>query len=151
MRNEILQINDLFVTRQPVVYTCFGLGSCIALFIADRVSGITGGVHIPLPDTISHGEFLSAARLIEALLINFKKLGSNLDFLRAKMAGGAQVYDSLINLGQQNIDSVGAHLTGRKIFLAAADVGGRLARTVHFNSVTGTLTVVTSELKSYTI
>lgn len=151
MRTEILQINDLYVTRQPVLYTCFGLGSCIALFIADRVNGITGGVHIPLPDTIGPGEFLSAARLIEALLNNFKKMGSNLNFLRAKMAGGAQVYDSLINLGQQNIDSVVAHLTGRRIFLAAADVGGRLARTVHFNSVRGTLTIFTSEQKSYTI
>ena len=151
MRNEILKINDLCVTEEPVVYTCFGLGSCIALFIADRVTGVTGGVHIPLPDTISPGEFLNAARLIEALLNNFKKLGSNLNFLRAKMAGGAQVYDSLINLGQQNIDSVVGHLTGRKIFLAAADVGGRLSRTVHFNSVTGTLTIITSDQKSYNI
>ena len=151
MRTEILQINDLHVTRQPVVYTCFGLGSCVALFIADRVSGVTGGVHIPLPDTMSAGEFLSAARLIEVLLNNFQSMGSNLCFLRAKMAGGAQVYDSIANLGQQNIDAVVAHLTGRKIFLAASDVGGRLARTVHFNSVTGILNIVTSEQKSYTI
>jgi chemotaxis protein CheD len=151
MRNEILRINDLCVTEQPVIYTCFGLGSCIALFIADRSSSITGGVHIPLPDTISPGEFLSAARLIETLLANFEKLGSNLCLLRAKIAGGAQVYESAINLGQQNIDSVIAHLTERKIFLAAADVGGKLARTARFNSVTGTLSIFTSEQKNYII
>jgi chemotaxis protein CheD len=139
------------VTRQPIVYTCFGLGSCIALFVADRLSGITGGAHIPLPDTAHAGEFLSAVRLIETLLSNFEKLGSNLSFLRAKIAGGACLYESATNLGQQNIDSVVARLTERKIFLAAADVGGKLARTVHFNSVTWELTIFTSEQKSYTI
>lgn len=151
MKNEVLQINELCVTRQPVVYTCFGLGSCIALFIADRLTGVTGGVHIPMPDDIVAGEFLSAARLIETLLSNFQKLGSNLSFLRAKIAGGAQIYDSFTSLGQQNIDAVVAHLRERKIFLAAADVGGKLARTAHFNSVTGALTIFTSEQKSYTI
>jgi len=151
MKTRVLHINDLCVTRQPVVYTCFGLGSCIALFVVDRLSGITGGVHIPLPDTIGPGEFLSAARLIETLLGNFEKLGSNLFYLKAKMAGGAQVYESAVNLGRQNIDSVVTHLATRKIFLAASDVGGRLARTAHFNSVTGALTIFTSEQKTYTI
>lgn len=151
MRNKVLQINDLCVTRQPVVYTCFGLGSCIALFVADRLSGVTGGVHIPLPDGLTPGEFLSAARLIEALLINFQKLGSDLCCLRAKIAGGAQIYESVTSVGQQNIDSVVAHLRERKIFLAAADVGGKLARTAHFNSMTGALTIFTSKQKSYTI
>jgi len=151
MKNHVLYINDLCVTRQPVIYTCFGLGSCIALFIADRASGLTGGVHIPLPDAIGPGEFLSAARLIEMLLANFETQGSNLTFLRAKIAGGAQVYESVVNLGQQNIDSVVAHLTRRKIFLAASDVGGRLSRTARFNSVTGALIISTSEQKTYTI
>jgi chemotaxis protein CheD len=151
MKNEVLQINDLYVTRQPVVYTCFGLGSCIALFIADRLTGVTGGVHIPMPDEITAGEFLSAARLIEALLSNFEGLGSNLSFLRAKITGGAQLYNSFTSLGQQNIEAVVANLRERKIFLAAADVGGNLARTAHFNSVTGALTIFTSEQKSYTI
>jgi chemotaxis protein CheD len=151
MRNKVLQINDLCVTRQPVMYTCFGLGSCIALFIADRLTGVTGGVHIPMPDEITAGELLSAARLMEALLSNFQELGSNLSFLRAKIAGGAQIYDSVNCLGQQNIDAVLTHLRERKIFLAAADVGGNLARTAHFNSVTGALTIFTSEQKSYTI
>src|SRR5690242_10604036 len=105
MKNEVLQINDLCVTRQPVVYTCFGLGSCVALFIADRLTGVTGGVHIPMPDNIITGEFLGAARLIETLLSNFQKLGSDLSFLRAKIAGGAQIYDSFTCLGQRNIDA----------------------------------------------
>jgi chemotaxis protein CheD len=128
-----------------------GLVYCIALFVADRLTGVTGGVHIPMPDDFMTGEFLSAARLIETLLVNFQKLGSNLSFLRAKIAGGAQIYDSFTSLGQQNIDAVINHLRERKIFLAAADVGGNMARTAHFNSVTGALTIFTSEQKTYII
>jgi chemotaxis protein CheD len=151
MRHAVLQINDLHVSNDPIIYTCFGLGSCIGLFIADRISGVTGGVHIPLPHSAGCGEFLSAARLIEMLLTSFSSKGSDLCFLRAKMAGGSQVYQSMIDLGKQNIVSVVGQLTERKIFLAASDVGGRIARTVRFNSVTGELSISTSEQKTYTI
>jgi chemotaxis protein CheD len=151
MRTRVLQINDLHVSGEPTVYTCFGLGSCIGLFIADRISGLTGGVHIPLPESSTMGEFLSAAQLIDMLLADFEQMGSRLGYLRAKMAGGAQVYESLIDLGRQNADAVSTYLVQRKIYLAATDIGGRMARTVRFNSLTEELHISTSEPKTYTI
>lgn len=151
MRNQTLHINGTDVTFEPVIYTCFGLGSCIALFIVDRVTGLAGGAHIALPVSLDDGEFLGAMRLIDTLLTNFHKMGSNLYCLRAKVTGGAKVYDSLIDIGKQNIEAVVQQLTTRKIFLAAADVGGHLARTARFNSLTGELVISTSDRKTYTI
>ena len=151
MRYQTLYINDTDVTFDPVIYTCFGLGSCIALFIVDRVTGLTGGAHIALPISLDDGEFLGAMRLIDTLLANFRKMGSNVYCLRAKITGGAHVYDSLIDIGEQNIQAVVQQLTVRKIFVAAADVGGRIARTARFNSLTGELIISTSDKKTYAI
>lgn len=151
MRYQTLNINDTNVTFDPVIYTCFGLGSCIALFIVDRVTGLSGGAHIAFPISLDDSEFLGAIRLIDALLANFRAMGSNLHCLRAKITGGAQVYESMIDIGKQNIQAVVQGLIARRIFVAAVDVGGRIARTARFNSLTGELIISTSDRKTYTI
>ena len=151
MKKRMLNINEVDVTCNPVIYTCYGLGSCIGLFVTDRLKGLSGGAHIPLPRFSDEGEFLDATRLINELLCAFTALGSDLNCLRAKVTGGAQVYDGSINIGEQNARVVLQQLTDKKIFIAATDVGGRVSRTARFNSVTSELEISTSEQKTYCI
>jgi len=151
MRKRMLNINEVDVTAKPVVYTCYGLGSCIGLFVTDKPKGLSGGAHIPLPASTETDGFLGASRLINELLQAFQQLGSDLSYLRAKITGGAQVYDSLLNIGEKNIRAVLQQLIEKKIFIAATDVGGRVSRTARFNSVTGELCISTSEQKTYCI
>src|SRR6478609_4263347 len=37
-----LNIGDVVISDSPATYTCFGLGSCIGLFIQDRLTGLSG-------------------------------------------------------------------------------------------------------------
>ena len=145
-----LKINDVDVSATPVEYVCYGLGSCIGLFVTDRVSKLSGGAHIPLPSHVE-GEFKDAVRLVDDLVNTFRNRGSDLTGLRAKIAGGAKVYKTLNDIGIQNAQEVLRQLINRKIFIAAVDIGGHVSRTTRFNSVTGDLHISTSDEKTYCI
>ena len=151
MKNRILNINEMDVAHDDRVYTCYGLGSCIGLFVADRIKGLSGGAHIALPDSLASGDFLGALYIIEELLSAFEAQGSDLNNLRAKVTGGASVVENSFNIGEQNSKVVLQQLAHKKIFIAATDVGGKVSRTARFNTVTGMLQISTSELKTYCI
>lgn len=150
MKTRTLTINQTDVTDDAVLYTCFGLGSCIALFLNDRMTGLAGGAHIPLSRE-SAGEFRSGQFLLDDLLTKFRAKGSTLTYLRAKIAGGAEVFGSKMQVGAENVESIHRELAERKIFLAAEDLGGRLPRTARFNTRTGELIISSGETTRLTI
>ncbi len=151
MINRTLAINAVDASDHPVLYTCYGLGSCIGLFITDRLKKISGGTHIPFPSSGSDGDLLDAGHLIHQLLNALERLGSNRKFLRAKLTGGAEQYVCSFHIGQQNAKAVLHHLANHNIYVAAADLGGTVSRTARFNSVTGELQISTSAQKKYSI
>jgi chemotaxis protein CheD len=152
-----LNMGELAVAQaKNVTYKCLGLGSCVGLFLHDRTTGITGGAHIMLPDDVAtpfvYGNYCTAGTAINELLTRFKRLGSNLQYLRAKIAGGANVLDAHSEMGNRNIQAVLHHLMHNKVFVAARDLGGMQSRTVRFYSDTATLFVhitKTQECKIY--
>lgn len=152
---KYIKINEWDVGTEETEYVCFGLGSCVGVFMTDRLSGISGAAHIPVSvrqhPVPGDSQFLDASTMLTGLLNKFKVLGSGLTGLRAKLAGGAHVYESSPAIGSQNILTVTRLLQERQIYLAGADVGGRVSRSARFNSVTGELLVSTSEMKSYFI
>lgn len=151
MIRKVLGIDELYSSGKPVEYTCYGLGSCIGLFINDRVKGLSGGAHIALPVATTESEFTDAEKMIDTLLQQFSDQGSDLLTLRAKIAGGAQVFETSLDIGKQNIDVVLRQLTDKRIFIAAMDVGGKVSRTARFNGESGEVKISTSEQKTYTI
>ncbi|MGC4021106.1 MAG: chemotaxis protein CheD [Cyclobacteriaceae bacterium] len=150
-----LNIGDLRVTKgENVTYACLGLGSCIGLFLQDRILGLSGGAHIQLPNEIksSDGKFYSVKSAIAELLNQFRISGSSLKNLRAKITGGANVITTSCETGVQNIERVVQELVENKVYIAAMDVGGKKSRTARFNSETGMLTVrnpETNEIKFF--
>jgi chemotaxis protein CheD len=151
IEHRVLSINDLNVSDHPVVYTCYGLGSCIGLFITDRSRAVSGGAHIALAGTSDTGEYPNACEMIDQLLNGMREQGGDLSCLRAKVTGGAHVYDCSPDIGAFNTEIVLNYLVSHKIFIAATDVGGRFARTARFNCKTGELDITTSNLKMYSI
>ncbi|MEJ7643192.1 MAG: chemotaxis protein CheD [Chryseolinea sp.] len=151
MKKRMLNINEVEVHGKPVVYTCYGLGSCIALFITDGRNGLSGGAHIPLPFSLDASDFQDASSMINRLLLAFSAQGSDLNSLSAKVTGGAQIYQSSIGIGQQNVRVVLRKLIKEKIYIAATDVGGAVSRTARFNSITRVLQISTSEKITYCI
>lgn len=143
MKAFTLNIGDVVSHRGNAQYTCVGLGSCIGLFIHDPALGLTGGAHILLPGNEKGPDssgWYSVQEALEELMNRFRRQGSSLKKLRAKLAGGASVVGNL-GVGMRNVDSVVNELVSHDIFIAGADVGGNQSRTVKFESSTGKLTV----------
>jgi chemotaxis protein CheD len=151
MKTKVLGINEAAATNKPVLYTCYGLGSCVGLFLTDRLKKVSGGAHIPLPASSAENIFRDAESMIDELLHKLQTLGGNIHYLRAKVTGGANVLPGNLTIGEQNVQVVLHHLITHNIFIAAADVGGHEARTARFNSVSGELTISKPNQKMYFI
>ncbi|SKC54300.1 chemotaxis protein CheD [Ohtaekwangia koreensis] len=151
MMSHILNINDIAVSAKPVELVCFGLGSCIGLFVTDRIKKVSGGVHIPLPGGTTGIDMKGADELLEQMLQKVQSKGGNLNRLRAKVTGGSSILSHENAIGEQNALSVVQLLQARKIYIAATDLGGNVSRSVRFNSVTQELIISTSTHEFYKI
>ena len=146
---------DLVVSKHPATLVTLGLGSCIGLVIFDQVSKTAGMVHIMLPDSRDAknlpkpGKFADTA--LPLLLDELAKLGaSNKSQLRAKMAGGAQMFampgktdNAIFAVGSRNVEATTKMLADAGIRLVASDTGGSKGRTIEFSTETMKLIVKT--------
>lgn len=151
-----LNIGDVMTSSRKAIYTCLGLGSCVGLFIQDRVAGLSAGAHIFLPgsEKVSSGcaKFYSVQSAIQEIRRQFRVRGSTLEGLRAKITGGANVLNSVnLGTGARNIESVLNELAMHRIYVATADVGGVYSRTVRFESESGLMTVRILQTNQYRI
>lgn len=145
---------ELVVSKPPAVLVTLGLGSCIGLVVFDQVTKIVGMVHIMLPDSRDAknlpkpGKFADTA--VPLLLDELAKLGAtNKANLRAKMAGGAQMFtmpgkeSPMFSVGARNVEATTKMLNAAGIRIVASDTGGNKGRTVEFNTDTMKFTVKT--------
>jgi chemotaxis protein CheD len=142
MREEVLLIGEVKVFDRPVVMKCYGLSTCIGLFVKDRLTGITGGAHIFLPegnkDNLCEGV---ASDCVEQMLEKMRGKGASLVTLRAKITGGSNPLMHFHEVGSRNTKEVIDALVRNKVYIAAMDVGGNVSRTAKFNTTSEELTV----------
>ncbi len=142
---------DFKTARQPDVLMTAGLGSCVGVCIHDPALKVGGLAHIMLPNAGGNGEINKAKyadTAIAIMLEDILRLGANRTRLRAKMAGGAQMFSfpgkpPVLKIGDRNAEAVEQELKRLGIPLLAADVGGSFGRTIHFDVASGDLRVRT--------
>ena len=86
---------DYKVGKTPAKLMTVGLGSCIGVCIYDWQLKIGGMAHIMLPSSNESSggkETKYADTCIGLMLADLYKLGAQTNRLRAKMAGGAQMF-----------------------------------------------------------
>jgi chemotaxis protein CheD len=137
---------DMVVSKHPADLITLGLGSCIGLVIFDQISKTAGMVHIMLPDSREAkdlpkpGKFADTA--VPLLLEELARLGVNKSQLRAKMAGGAQMFSmpgkesAIFSVGNRNIEATKKMLSAAGIRIVAEDTGGNKGRSVEFSTET---------------
>ena len=149
----VLGMADLMVIRAPVKLITLGLGSCIGLVVYDSTAKVAGMAHIMLPNSRGLmgsekvGKFADTAvpRIIEDMI----KLGAVKTRIRAKIAGGAQMFSlpgmsaDFLTVGAKNVRETTQRLRGMGIALAAADTGGNKGRTIEFSTSNWMLKVKT--------
>lgn len=109
--------------------------------------------HIMLPDsslsktpTLNEGKYADTA--IKSLYDMLIKSGADKKGLKAKIAGGAQMFkftsgSEMMRIGPRNVERVKEELSALKIPLLASDVGGSSGRTIEFNPENTLLTIKT--------
>ncbi|MGI6450300.1 MAG: chemotaxis protein CheD [Desulfitobacteriia bacterium] len=147
----VVGMGDYKVGKTPDRLMTAGLGSCIGVCIYDLQSQIGGMAHIMLP---SSGENKKgnpakyADTCLAMMLEELYKMGAIKARLKAKMAGGAQMFSfggkpPLLKIGERNAEAVGQELKKAGIPLLASDIGGTFGRTINFDIKTGDLHVKT--------
>ena len=146
---------DIIVITAPATLVTLGLGSCIGLVLFDTIGKVAGMAHIMLPE--SHcaagaqvdkpGKFADTA--VPALINEVCKQGALRSRLKAKMAGGAQMFalagtqSEFLAVGARNIKETTEMLRKHSISLVASDTGGNRGRSVEFSTLTWMLAVKT--------
>ncbi len=138
-------VGDLAVTTDDATLTTSGLGSCVAVAIADEGAGVRGLLHAMLPSggTVRTpaprpGKYVDSG--IDALLADLDSGGASRSSMRAWLVGGAEMLDMTEPVGPRNVDRAERVLASAGIPLVASDVGDAVGRTVRFTP-DGTLTV----------
>ncbi len=149
----VLGMADLMVVPAPVKLVTLGLGSCVGLVVFDTYAKVAGMAHIMLPDSRGLrgsekiGKFADTA--VPALLEEMLKKGATRSHIKAKLAGGAQMFSlpgasaDFLTVGSKNVSETKAKLLKFGIALLASDTGGNKGRTIEFSTSNWMLKVKT--------
>ncbi len=142
-------IADWKICCEPCDLITLGLGSCVGIALWDSEAAIGGLAHIMLPDSTQFSDknrtnpakFADLA--IPLMWEEMYKNGARLKRIRAKIAGGAQMFlfpdkrGSVLNIGERNVVKVKSILKKLGIRISGEDTGGNFGRTMIFKTVNG--------------
>lgn len=142
---------DLNIATDGAVLKTTGLGSCVGLTLYDPLRKIAGMAHIMLPSsdiaresTINLAKYADTA--VPELIRRMTEAGAAVARMKAKMAGGAQMFvmpghtDSM-RIGPRNVESSLEILGKFDIPVMSQDTGGNYGRTIEFDSDRGMLMI----------
>lgn len=153
-RREPVTIGQAKVGGADTILYTLGLGSCIAIVLWDGDRRIGGLAHALLPDPRAGRNSAPPARYastaVEVLLAMMQDAGANPRRLRARLAGGASMFDSVLSdggrqLGMRNVEAARTALARAGVPVDREDVGGQHGRSVYLHVDEGRV-VITSVL-----
>jgi len=140
MAKIIVGMADLNVCKEPGgILTTLGLGSCVGIALYDPSTKVAGLAHIMLPDSTKLQNNTNIAKFADTAMVklinDMAKIGANKAKLRAKIAGGAQMFafnskNEDMRIGDRNVEATLRLLKKFSIPLIAYEVGANYGRTV---------------------
>jgi chemotaxis protein CheD len=117
----------------------------------DASTKVAGLSHIMLPSskqapTSVNQPFKFADTAVELLIRKMESLGGRRALLKAKIAGGAQMFSgmsnsTIANIGQRNVAAVKMELIRQKIPILAEDTGKNYGRTLFLTAEDGMMRI----------
>ncbi|ADH99275.1 chemotaxis protein CheD [Salisediminibacterium selenitireducens] len=144
---------DLNVVKPPDTIRTSGLGSCVGVIIYDERAKVAGMAHVMLPDSsyarndkINRAKYADTA--MEDLVDRVVAIGASKTRLKAKLAGGAQMFNfsssnEAMRIGPRNAEAVKEHLKIYRIPVIYEDTGGSSGRTIEFDPESSELEIRT--------
>jgi chemotaxis protein CheD len=127
-----------------------GLGSCVAILLHDEGARVGGLAHVLLPEPAlsrdQHNVNKFATTAVPALVQEMARLGARPGRLKARLVGGAAMFQGLmvpgsLNMGARNVIAAREALEKAGIPIVAEQVGGDYGRSVRFHVGAGRTTV----------
>lgn len=157
MEEKMIEVGlaDMKIAQASARLVTRGLGSCLGITIYDPLKKIGAMTHAMLPDIDKARIKSNPARFVNSVIRKaveeLEKLGSSRVHLVAKLFGGAHMFtfiasDSILNVGQRNIEVAQAVLKELGIRAAAQEIGGTFGRTIELNLENGKVLVKTTSL-----
>ena len=145
-------ISDMNVVKAPDVLVTFALGSCVGICLYDPAVKIAGLSHIMLPSSAQMSNITSSQPMKFAdtatvmLVKKMEQAGANRMRMKAKIAGGAQMFaamstSAIANIGDRNVLAVKAALAQLHIPIVAEDCGKNYGRTQYFLANDGVMII----------
>jgi len=132
-------VSDLSVATGGETLTTSGLGSCVAVALVDRSTGVRGLLHAMLPNGTETdtgierpGKYVDTG--IETLIAELEAAGASPDRLEARVAGGAEMLDLTDAVGPRNVARAEQCLDAAGIPVVERAVGDGVGRTVRFRA-----------------
>lgn len=143
-KKVIIGIGEWAAERNPAILVTLGLGSCVGVCIRDAVARVGAMVHVMLPDsggkpTNTPGKFADTG--VDIIVEELLKMGAQRNRLEAKIAGGASMFQSAMDIGSRNAEAVKKALQRNGIKLVAEDIGGNKARSIEYDLESGKLLI----------
>ena len=143
----VLNMGDVAVTANSGEIVCYGLGSCVGLFLYDRFRKVGAAAHVALP---ANERFKESETMIEQVVNGMIKKGCNPLTMRAKLVGGANVMNmNCYQVGKRNEEYIKTKLRKWGIMVQAEDTGGRNSRTARLNIESGEIAIRTNKKDYY--
>lgn len=138
---------EFYVSKQKELISTT-LGSCIAACIWDPLINIGGMNHFLLPVKAGEDVSMDSNKIIseatrygnfamESLINALLTKGASRQRLRAKVFGAGNVMKQRLTVGEKNIAFILDYLGQENIELVSQDLGGRTARKVLFDPLSG--------------
>jgi chemotaxis protein CheD len=127
-----------------------GLGSCVAILLHDAEARVGGLAHVLLPEPALSRDQGNASKFattaVPALVQEMARMGARPGRLKARLVGGAAMFQTLmvpgsLNMGARNINASRQALEDAGIPVVAEEVGGDYGRSVRFYVGAGKTTV----------
>lgn len=150
MSNIVIGISDLNVARPPDILITYALGSCVGICLYNPAVKLGGLAHILLPFSGqipgNNTPMKFADTAIPLLVGRMQAMGADPMALRAKIAGGAQMFPAVNNasiakIGERNVAAVKDTLRRLNIPIVSEDVGADYGRTLLFDPADFSMTV----------
>ncbi|MCC3145215.1 chemotaxis protein CheD [Halanaerobium sp. Z-7514] len=150
VEKKVVKMAGYAVAEDKMLLATLGLGSCIGIALYDRYQKIGALGHIMLPENPG-GKIITkyADTAIPFLVKKMEELGAKKRRLTAKIVGGSNMFksengESVMKIGQRNIEAVKRYLKKENIYLKADDVGRDYGRSMYFYTEDGRV-----EIKSF--
>jgi chemotaxis protein CheD len=154
MENNLIEIQmaQMKISEAPAVLVTKGLGSCLGITFFDPIKKIGAMAHPMLPDINNARVKSNPSRFVNSVIIHtleeLEKKGCLSSRILVKLFGGAHMFsfintDSVLNVGQKNIEMALATLKELNLKIVGQEVGGTFGRTIYLHLNDGKVLVKT--------